>query len=64
MLLPLILILVTKAGKIMKFAIVFLSLVCFALAEDLFVGRWKEDQSKRKNLNNYLSVRGKEKNLK
>ena len=45
----------------MKLFIYVLSAVtCNLVAgNDLFLGRWKEDQSKRENLNDFLYNRGK-----
>ena len=42
----------------MKSALIFVTLISFALANDLFVGKWKEDQTKRQNLNDFLYYRG------
>ena len=42
----------------MKSALIFVTLISFVLANDLFLGEWKEDQSKRQNLNDFLWARG------
>ena len=43
----------------MKFLVIFAILFSFTLANDLFVGSWKENQHKRKGLSDFLRERGK-----
>ena len=43
----------------MKFHLIFAILFGFTLANDLFVGSWKEDLYKRKGLGPFLAERGK-----
>ena len=43
----------------MKFLLIFAILFGFTLANDLFVGSWKEDLYKRKGLGPFLAERGK-----
>ena len=43
----------------MKFQLIFAILFGFTLANDLFVGSWKEDLYKRKGLGPFLAERGK-----
>ena len=40
-------------------AIILITLLSIASANDLFLGSWKEDQYKRQNLDNFLYQRGK-----
>ena len=42
----------------MKIFIVLAALLGIALGNDLFIGSWKEDATKRENLNDYLYYRG------
>jgi len=42
----------------MKFLFIFAILFSFTLANDLFVGSWKENLHKRKGLNDFLRERG------
>lgn len=44
------------SGKICILLLV--SLLGMAIANDLFIGSWKEDATKRENLNDYLYYRG------
>ena len=38
--------------------ILFLSIASAAFANDLLVGKWKEDDSKRQNMDEFLKARG------
>ena len=42
----------------MKSAFIFVSFLSITLANDLFIGEWKEDPYKRQNTNNFLYARG------
>ena len=42
----------------MKSALIFVTFFSITLANDLFIGEWKEDPYKRQNTNNFLYARG------
>ena len=42
----------------MKSALIFVTFFSITLANDLFIGEWKEDPYKRENTNNFLYARG------
>ena len=42
----------------MKSALIFVTFFSISLANDLFIGEWKEDPYKRENTNNFLHARG------
>ena len=42
----------------MKSALILVTFFSISLANDLFIGDWKEDPYKRENTNNFLYARG------
>ena len=42
----------------MKSALILVTFFSISLANDLFIGEWKEDPYKRENTNNFLYARG------
>ena len=42
----------------MKSALILVTFFSISLANDLFIGDWKEDPYKRENTNNFLHARG------
>ena len=42
----------------MKSSLILVTIFSISLANDLFIGEWKEDPYKRENTNNFLYARG------